>query len=84
VLSKLCDALGIPWEETMLHWAPGRRGTDGAWASHWYNAVERSTGFGPPERDAVELPPDARRLAERCRPYYERLAAHRLSPQPVR
>jgi hypothetical protein len=80
VLSKLCGALGIPWDAAMLQWAPGRRETDGAWAAHWYNAVEKSTGFGPPEMGAVELPGDARRLADRCRPYYDRLAAHRLSP----
>jgi Sulfotransferase domain len=80
VLSKLCDALGIAWERAMLSWAPGRRETDGVWASHWYGAVEKSTGFGPPETDHVELPNDARRLADRCRPYYVRLAAHRLRP----
>ena len=78
VLSKLCGALGIPWDEAMLSWAPGRRNTDGVWASHWYNAVENSTGFGAPDTEAVELPPEARRLAERCRPYYERLAAYRI------
>ena len=48
VLSKLCSALRIAWDETMLSWAPGRRGTDGVWAAHWYNAVETSTGFGAP------------------------------------
>jgi hypothetical protein len=80
VLSKLCEALDIAWDAAMLSWAPGRRETDGVWAAHWYNAVEKSTGFGAPETDPVELPPDARRLADRCRPYYERLAEHRLSP----
>jgi hypothetical protein len=78
-LSALCAALGIPWDSAMLRWAPGRRATDGPWAPHWYAAVEASTGFGPPERGPVELPDDARRLADRCRPYYERLAAHRLT-----
>jgi hypothetical protein len=78
-LSKLCGALGLPWDNTMLSWPPGRRDTDGPWAPHWYAAVEASTGFGPPESDPVELPDDARRLADRCRPYYDRLAAHRLS-----
>jgi hypothetical protein len=80
VLSKLCEALGIPWDAAMLSWAPGRRDTDGPWAPHWYKAVEKSTGFAPPEKDPVELPEEARRLADRCRPYYERLAAHRLTP----
>jgi hypothetical protein len=78
VLSKLCPALGIPWDPAMLSWASGRRETDGPWAPHWYGAVERSTGFGPPETDAVGLPHDARYLADRCRPYYERLASHRI------
>jgi hypothetical protein len=78
VLSKLCEALGIPWERNMLAWAPGGRETDGPWAPHWYGAVEASTGFGPPEPEPVQLPFDAQRLADRCQPYYERLATHRL------
>ena len=78
VLSSLCTALGIKWDRSMLAWAPGRRSTDGPWAPHWYAAVEASCGFGPPETDAVDLPDKARVLADRCRPYYERLAAHRL------
>jgi hypothetical protein len=80
VLSKLCTALDIPWDPEMLRWAPGRRETDGVWARHWYNAVERSTGFGPAETTTVDLSPEDQRLAERMRPYYERLAAHRLRP----
>jgi hypothetical protein len=79
VLSKLCGALGIAWDPAMLSWAPGRRETDGVWATHWYAAVERSTGFGAPESGSVELSDEDQRLAERCRPFYERLAAHRLT-----
>ena len=80
VLSKLCEALGIPWDEAMLSWEPGRRATDGPWAPHWYAAVEASTGFGSPELDEVDLPDQVRDLADRCRPYYERLAKHRILP----
>jgi hypothetical protein len=80
VLAKLCEALGIPWDMAMLSWPPGRRDTDGVWAAHWYGAVEASTGFGRPETDHVELTDDAQRLAERCQPYYEHLAAHRIRP----
>jgi hypothetical protein len=79
VLSRLCVALAIEWDPAMLSWAPGRRDTDGPWAPHWYGAVEKSTGFGRPETDLVELPDDAQRVAERCRPYYDRLAAFRIS-----
>jgi hypothetical protein len=78
LLAELCAALGILWDEAMLRWAPGRRSTDGIWAAHWYNAVEKSTGFEPPDTP-VELPDGARRLADECRPYYERLAAHKIT-----
>jgi hypothetical protein len=79
VLSRLCDALGLAWDPAMLAWEPGRHPTDGPWAPHWYAAVEASSGFGAPERGPVDLPDDARRLADRCRLYYERLAAHKLT-----
>lgn len=79
VLSKLCDALDISWKPAMLTWAPGRRETDGVWAAHWYNAVEKSTGFGPPETERVELSPEDQRLAGLMRPYYERLAGHKIT-----
>jgi hypothetical protein len=78
VLFGLCTALGIPWDEAMLSWAPGRRDTDGPWAPHWYSAVENSTGFGKPDSGAVDLSDEDRRLADRMRPCYERLAAFRL------
>jgi len=78
VLSGLCAALGIAWDRAMLAWSPGPRETDGPWAPHWYGAVVASCGFGPPETDEVNLPGEARALVDRCRPYYERLAAHRL------
>jgi hypothetical protein len=80
VLAKLCASLGIAWDSAMLSWAPGRRATDGPWAPHWYGAVEKSTGFGPPESGPVDLPDDARRLAARCQRFYEELATHRLTP----
>jgi Sulfotransferase domain len=78
VLSKLCAALDIPWSPAMLSWSPGPRETDGPWAPHWYNAVEKSTGFSPGETEPVALDASAQRLADRCRPYYRRLALHRL------
>ena len=79
VLSRLCAALGIAWDPAMLSWAPGRRETDGAWAAHWYNAVEKSTGFGEPDTGSVLLEDEDRRLAERMRPFYGRLAEHRIT-----
>lgn len=78
-LTGLCAALDIPFDRAMLSWPAGRRDSDGVWAPAWYDAVERSTGFGPPrERPAAPLTDALRRLADAARPYYERLLAHRL------
>jgi Sulfotransferase domain len=78
-LERLCRALGLAYTASMLHWPPGRRATDGVWAPAWYQAVERSTGFEPPApRDAAELPPPLRRLADDAQPHYEALRAYRL------
>ena len=79
MLEKLCAALAIPWDPAMLKWEPGIRETDGIWASHWYDAVAASTGFGPPENEPVQLDDEARRVADQCRPSFERLAAHRIT-----
>ena len=79
VLARLCRALEIPWTETMLHWPPGRRGTDGVWAPAWYAAVERSTGFArPAPAEAAELPAPLQRIADAALPHYQALAAARL------
>ena len=79
MLRALCAALGIPFTPRMLSWLAGPRASDGIWARHWYERVERSTGFEPAA--AIEVPDLQGRLAElegRCRPLYEKLRAHRL------
>lgn len=78
VLGALCGALGIAFDEAMLAWPPGRRETDGVWARHWYDAVERSTGFQPFREPEAALPPAYLPLLRECLPYYEELHAHRL------
>ena len=78
ILTRLCDALGISFDEAMLHWRPGPRITDGIWAAQWYDAVNRSTGFGEsrplPDRADSRL----RALEEQALPYYQKLAAFAL------
>lgn len=78
VLRALCGRLGLAFDPAMLHWPPGRRATDGPWAPHWYRTVESSTGFAPPDAAPLALTGKAAALADRCRPYYEQLAAHRI------
>lgn len=77
-LGALCEALGIPVLEAMLSWSAGRRDTDGAWAPHWYAAVEASTAFEPYRRRHVELDDVQARLVDECLPWYEKLYALRL------
>lgn len=76
-LGALCATLDIPFSERMLHWPPGPRTNDGAWAPHWYAAVERSTGFAPYRPRDAKLTTFQRTLADQCRPHYEKLARYR-------
>ena len=81
-LGALCAALGIGFDPAMLAWPAGRRDSDGIWAPAWYDAVERSTGFEPPQdRPAPTLPDELRRIADQARPHYEALLEHRLQPK---
>jgi hypothetical protein len=78
-LRALCDRLGIPFTERMLAWPAGPRDSDGIWAPHWYSAVWASTGFEPWRARDAHLDGEAARVAEACRPAYEKLHAHRLN-----
>ena len=82
VLTALCDHCGIAFDEAMLSWPKGPKSFDGVWAPHWYNAVWNSTGFArettTPE---PQLPPELASIADQARPYYDKLARHRLAPQ---
>src|SRR3954471_1347093 len=84
-LGALCAALGTDFDEAMLSWPAGPRDSDGVWAPHWYAGVEASTGFAPYSPGGGDpLPERLRPLLERCRPYYDALAPHRLAvPDPI-
>jgi hypothetical protein len=79
-LTRLCEALGIPYTNAMLSWPAGPRSTDGVWAPAWYEAVERSTCFAQPsaERREIDLPDQLESIAAQALPHYQFLAAHRL------
>jgi hypothetical protein len=79
-LSALCAMLGAPFDEAMLAWPAGRKPFDGVWAPVWYDAVEKSTGFGPATRELSfeDLPDRLKPLAEAARPYYVKLARYKL------
>ena len=79
VLSKLCAACGVAFDEAMLAWTAGPKPFDGVWAPHWYNAVWASTGMSKPEAKPIELPDGLRRIADAARPYYETMRYSRLT-----
>lgn len=70
-LSKLCDALGIPFSNNMLSWKKGGIPEDGIWAKHWYANVHKSEGFAIQKSSSQELPEYLRPLLEEALPYYE-------------
>lgn len=79
ILRALCAALDVEFEPAMLSWPAGRRDTDGAWGPYWYDAVWRSTGFAAYNAPTEDVPDRLRPLLERCQPYYDAMAAYRLT-----
>lgn len=77
-LAALCTALGIAFDPSMLSWKPGPAPEDGVWGPHWYDAIWKSTGFGPAGDDAPELPAHLARIADEVRPHYDHLRRFRV------
>ena len=77
-LRVLCDAIELPFSNAMLSWPAGPKPYDGVWASHWYGAVHRSTGFARPEGALPELDGEAEDLCGNAIPHYEALKARKL------
>ena len=77
-LQKLCAALTISFEESMLQWPKGPKTCDGVRAPHWYNAAWASTGFEKSQNAPISLPSPLQRIADEARPFYERLLKHSL------
>jgi hypothetical protein len=78
VLSELCARVGLPFDESMLHWQAGPRPEDGVWAKYWYDAVHRSTGWQPYVEKSEPVPEDLQPLLAECLPHYQQLAAHMI------
>ncbi|MEQ8850537.1 MAG: hypothetical protein RIB32_01995 [Phycisphaerales bacterium] len=78
VLSVLCARVGVRFDDAMLSWEPGPRGSDGVWAPHWYASVYESTGFKPFEPGEPEVPGHLAGVLDECRGFYDTLAAHRI------
>jgi len=80
VLSKLCEAVEIPFTEKMLVWPAGKRDSDGIWAKYWYKEVEATTGFGSYKPKPDQVPAHLNEMLEQCQGYYAELYEHRIKP----
>ena len=79
MLSQLCRAINIPFDDAMLSWKIGPRETDGAWAPYWYKSVENSSGFtAPPETDPI-VPPQYQDMLKACETEYKIMEARKLT-----
>ncbi len=78
MLGALCEELGIGFDEAMMSWPAGRRDSDGVWASWWYNAVMRSTGFQPYKPKELNLDDELEAIATEAMPLYDWLFERRL------
>ncbi|MBU2960654.1 HAD family hydrolase [Citreicella sp. C3M06] len=74
-LHDLCKRIELEFDPRMLHWPLGGHRSDGIWASHWYGAVHRSTGFAGPEGPLPELDAAGRALVAQAMPHYEKMRA---------
>ena len=79
MLHKWCDKLNIDFLPEMLSWPAGKRDSDGIWGAHWYDAVEKSTGFVAYKPVEINLSDEHQQIADACRPAYEKMLAAALS-----
>ena len=78
VLTKLCAALDLEFDEGMLSWAAGPRPTDGCWGHLWYENTLRSTGFTPYKNNFVELPDAMAGVELHAEELYAELVEHSI------
>ncbi len=77
-LAKLCDFIGIQFDDSMLNWVAGPRPEDGSWAKYWYGNVHKSTSFQKYEPKEVELPEKLEPLLKECEKCYQALQQYML------
>lgn len=77
-LTKLCAALDINFDPSMLTWATGPKDYDGVWGSHWYTRLHGTTGFEPYNPRISPMPNELKDLLTQCAPLYGRLTEYAI------
>ncbi|HRH49343.1 MAG TPA: hypothetical protein PLP23_11380 [Panacibacter sp.] len=78
VLTELCNAIDIPFYNSMLHWPAGPKSEDGVWAKYWYDNVHQSTGFEKQSTSNRILPEYLEPLYNESKKYYDQLFQHSI------
>ena len=78
MLRKLCHHIGLEFLPEMLSWPEGGHKDDGVWASHWYGAVWKSTGFAGAEGPLPEVEKGLLDVLEAALPFYEKMKAEKI------
>ena len=78
LLSKLCKAIDLPFDDVMLNWPAGGHKSDGVWAKHWYGSVWKSTQFSGEDTPLPVLSEKMSELCQKALPFYEKLRQHSL------
>ena len=77
-LEKLCLAIDIPFQESMLNWEVGPRKEDGVWAKHWYKSVHISSGFMAKKVRSESFPERLLPLLLESEKLYEQIRSYSL------
>ena len=77
-LQRLCERVGISWDEAMLSWPPGPKPEDNVQAPYWYARVHQTVGFEPYRPKNETVPAALNGVLAECRAHYDRLAAHAI------
>ncbi|MEP2782406.1 MAG: HAD family hydrolase [Pseudoruegeria sp.] len=78
MIKRLCAAIDLPFDAQMLKWRAGGHPNDGVWASHWYGAVHKSTGFAGAEGKLPELSDPYQNVLAQALPMYEDMLARAI------
>ena len=78
-----CKAVGIPFLPEALRWDEGKREEVRWYGGKWHDSLTASTGLKPQKtkyRASVEDNEFLREMYDLCKPHYDALAQHKLSP----
>lgn len=73
ILRRVCDFFGLEFSERMLSWPRGKRQSDGVWAPHWYQVVEKTSGFSPYKTKQIDLTQDQADVANASMEAYSKM-----------